>query len=203
MDLIKEEDLVHGEVYRIRSRNLLVGVWVAESHGFIGVRWKFNHEYPFMEYHYDHDPHIGTVNGMEALGVQVPREIPLIEGESRCRTCGTPTHWTRERGRFHVDGRADHEPDSAYYDNKELLEFLRPLNEAEAEVRQAEHEQKVLEQESLRWKPKTEPEARFEEAREATRAWQKEQAAAGRMFGDYIDEFHERTKADRKILEEG
>lgn len=68
MKLIPMEQLVPGGVYRIRSRNLIVGVWWPEAKGFIGIRTKFGDRYLFTEFHHDADPHMGTVNQMEFLG---------------------------------------------------------------------------------------------------------------------------------------
>lgn len=177
---IPETDLIHRRLYRVRSRNLVIGVWDKDKRGFIGLREKFGSRYPFMEYHHDADPHVGTAQAEKDLGVDVPMEIemqefgPLVERDGR-------------------QFRSNNEPLLA------LLEEHEPAVLAEIA---AESEAYRLEQESLKWKPKTEVEVRFEEARAATRAWQKEQSAAGRSFHDYIDEFHARLQADREILKE-
>jgi hypothetical protein len=48
----------------------------------------------------------------------------------------------------------------------------------------------------------TEVETRYAEAQAVTMAWQLEQSEAGRRYQDYYDEYHDRLRADRKILEE-
>lgn len=78
-DFLPESELEDRRVYEIRSRNLTHGVWVAEKHGFIGIRQKFNDLYLFMEYHYDHDPYVGTVRPVRPLDVVVPDDIDLME----------------------------------------------------------------------------------------------------------------------------
>ena len=73
------EDLEDRRVYEIRSRNLSVGIWCADKRGFMGVRRKFTEEYLFVEYHFDHDPYVGTVYAAKPLDIVVPEDIPLTE----------------------------------------------------------------------------------------------------------------------------
>lgn len=54
-------------LYRIASRNLTHGVFCAKRGGFIGIRNKFDYDYLFMEYHWDVDPHYGTVKPLEEI----------------------------------------------------------------------------------------------------------------------------------------
>lgn len=137
---LPEDELENGHVYEIRSRNLTQGVWVAEQHGFIGIRRKFDSRYLFMEYHHDHDPHVGTVQPVRPLGVVVPEEIPLRE-RTPGRWCGicdaeaefVPDHPDRPvPGRNkHVDRTLDrdHDPHMHVYGkgNPELFDFLDAL----------------------------------------------------------------------------
>jgi hypothetical protein len=66
-DFIKIEECVNGCLYRISSRNLVVGVFRADVKGFIGIREKFGDEYLFTEYHWDNGPPFGTVMPKEFL----------------------------------------------------------------------------------------------------------------------------------------
>ena len=68
--------LVDRRIYRIRSRNLVIGAWDAKSLGFIGLREKFGTEYLFTEYERDlaGPPH-GTARAMDDLGVDVPQDV--------------------------------------------------------------------------------------------------------------------------------
>lgn len=72
MNFIPLEDLEDGRVYRLKSRNLLVGLWRAKTNGFIGVRQKFDSRYLFEEFHYDTDSHCGTARATEALDLTWP-----------------------------------------------------------------------------------------------------------------------------------
>ena len=69
-----------GAVYRIKCRNFSHGVFDGDE-GFIGVRFKFGHEYLFTEYHWDQGPPFGTVKPQEKV-CEVPEGIPIVEGFS-------------------------------------------------------------------------------------------------------------------------
>jgi len=71
------ENCVKGRVYKLRCRNLSIGVWNGKS-GFIGIRTKFYDRYLFTEYHYDTGMH-GTVMDAEDIGIDVPEHIPIRE----------------------------------------------------------------------------------------------------------------------------
>lgn len=58
-------------LYRIRSRNLTLGVFRQATGGFIGIRTKFGHRYLFEEYHNETSMHSGTVSPQELI-----RELP-------------------------------------------------------------------------------------------------------------------------------
>lgn len=138
MELIPMDDLVDRGVYAIRSRNLSVGVWDANRKGFIGIREKFGSRYLFMEYHYDYDPHVGTVSQMEFLDTVVPEEIRLVEGRSVCEECEAPTEWVPDNppnwapGRqTHIDGSPPHLGETKikamYRTNQELFDLLESI----------------------------------------------------------------------------
>ncbi|TWU61935.1 hypothetical protein V7x_36260 [Crateriforma conspicua] len=57
----------HGWLYRIYSRNLNLGVYRQEDHGFVGIRHKMGARYLFTEFHWDNGPPFGTANPLEAL----------------------------------------------------------------------------------------------------------------------------------------
>ena len=61
------EECKHSFLYRIFSRNLRLGVFNANSRGFIGIREKFGYEYLFTEYHWDIGDHCSTVKPKELL----------------------------------------------------------------------------------------------------------------------------------------
>lgn len=82
------EELEDRRVYKIKSRNLLVGVWCAAREDFIGVREKFSSRFLDAEGQWKNDPPTGTANAVEALDVWVPEDIPLRTIlELECRHC--------------------------------------------------------------------------------------------------------------------
>lgn len=78
-------------VYRIRSRNLVVGVFDGDS-GFIGIREKFGSRFLFKEYVGDG----GTVSVVGPAFGRVPDRIPLRERQegSWCLDCHGKAWWT-------------------------------------------------------------------------------------------------------------
>lgn len=59
-EYIKVEDCVHGNLYRLCSRNLAYGVFRAASVSFVGIRTKFGAEGLSTELHWDSGPPCGT-----------------------------------------------------------------------------------------------------------------------------------------------
>jgi hypothetical protein len=77
-------------VYRLRSRNLGVGVFDGNN-GFIGIRTKFTDRYLDTEYHWDQGPPFGTARP-EKLLCTLPPGIDLREvNPSECSACGVAT----------------------------------------------------------------------------------------------------------------
>lgn len=62
-------ECVNGRIYRLQSRNLIVGVYREETKGFIGIRRKFGHTYLFEEYHWDTGAPYGTAYPIEEVAV--------------------------------------------------------------------------------------------------------------------------------------
>jgi hypothetical protein len=58
---------VQGHLYRLRSRNLHLGVYDGDG-GFIGIREKFGDRYLFTEYDCRCGPPYGTATPVEDLG---------------------------------------------------------------------------------------------------------------------------------------
>lgn len=144
MKRIPMDQLEHRRLYIIRSRNLVAGVWDEARRGFIGVREKFGTEYLFTEFHYDLDPQIGTVSGMEPTEHVLPGDVEMVEGRTLCNTCEAPAGWTqnpeitdRTSGTWgHVDSELDdqHKARAAYFMNQPLYEWLKPHSDAELEA---------------------------------------------------------------------
>jgi len=72
------EKCKHGVLYRLRSRNLSLGVFDKTYGWFIGIREKFYDEFLDVEYHYDIGPPHGTAKPIEELDV-IPSKISLDE----------------------------------------------------------------------------------------------------------------------------
>lgn len=124
------DNLITGRVYKIRSRNLSVGVWNGRD-GFIGIRSKFGDRYLFTEYHYDASETYGTVYDAEDLGIDVPKNISLRT------TLGSIDYTTKRpvafdtpvsdggKGWYFIDtGEPSEEIRSVSVNNKALLNFL-------------------------------------------------------------------------------
>ncbi len=130
-------------VYRLRSRNLTIGVYT-ELGIFIGIREKFDHRYLDAEV-WNRPPEVlGTAVPLERLGT-LPAEIAASEDlGTACRVCGEPADYVRWGdlpsngfpGRWcHVDAQgvpiADaHEPNVWSVTNEALFEFLDALDPA-------------------------------------------------------------------------
>lgn len=71
--MIPIADLKPGYLYRLKARNIRMGIWNPELQGgkgaFIGIRTKFGNRYLDRELHYDADPHYGTATPTEELAV--------------------------------------------------------------------------------------------------------------------------------------
>jgi len=65
MSYIKPEDCKDGGLYRIRSRNLQLGVYRAECNSFIGIREKYDWLQLAEELHWDAGEPYGTVQPIE------------------------------------------------------------------------------------------------------------------------------------------
>lgn len=77
-DRIPIDECVPRRLYKIRSRNLTMGVYDGNE-GFVGIREKFKHQYLFTEFHWDQGPPHGTVYLVEDTGIDLPEHIQLTE----------------------------------------------------------------------------------------------------------------------------
>lgn len=67
MTYLTVDQLKPGYLYRLRSRNLALGVYREDCHGFVGIREKFDSLFLFTEYHYDTGGSVGTAMPEEEL----------------------------------------------------------------------------------------------------------------------------------------
>jgi hypothetical protein len=136
-ETIPLSDCKPGHVYRLRSRNLLFGVFNESSGGFIGIREKFGRRFLFTEYHYDKGMPYGTVSPQEDLGplpegIEVRESEPTIDPETGHLLEFRPDPQLPGRGKWHYsdtgslfEGRAHHPPNTA------LFEFLEQIEKRE------------------------------------------------------------------------
>lgn len=133
------EGLVHRRVYRLRSRNLVIGVWNEKSLGFIGIREKGDSLYLFTEYEYTLSN--GTAKAVRDMEVDVPSAIEMNTGlGTMCSLHLTSCHYQKnelgDKGKwFHQDGTLL-EPGASPMgvSNQELFDFLTkydPIAQAE------------------------------------------------------------------------
>jgi hypothetical protein len=86
--MIPKTECKDRRLYRIDSRNLNLGVYRAESGGFLGLRLKFGDVFVFEEFHWDEGAPYGTVSPIEELPEELPPDIPCAEFlGSQCLNC--------------------------------------------------------------------------------------------------------------------
>ena len=95
-NLIHYVDCKDRWLYRLRSRNLRLGVFNIETGGFCGMRTKFNSTFVFEEYHVDYDGSFKTAAPMELLE-EMPAGIEAVEcfKETLCAACGAEVEWRK------------------------------------------------------------------------------------------------------------
>ena len=138
------EQVEKGKVYRLRSRNLVVGVLDGKD-GYIGDREKFGARFLATEYDWDTGPPHGTATPLASIGV-VPEGIPIVErlpgddclschGVACC--CYVEYAEPIDVGGRRVAGRwvcmECVNPRPVARANRELFGFLEPLDDAETD----------------------------------------------------------------------
>lgn len=98
--IIPETECIDRNAYRISSRNLLVGVFVASKRGFVGIREKFDSRFLFTEYHRDIGPPLGTATPFRDLGKCPIEDLseygpPLVFQEGDLNADGEPIDWLK------------------------------------------------------------------------------------------------------------
>lgn len=137
--MLRMEELEDRQVYRLQSRNLVVGVWNQETSGFIGIREKFGDEYLFTEYHWDFSTTYGTARPLEKIdGLVVPEEVALKESmDPLCEAHDLAMKFDRSPGALQgvwshiVDGAECGSPYTRT--NQQLMAFLRESTDAARE----------------------------------------------------------------------
>lgn len=138
---IRLEDCKHRGLYRLRSRNLAIGVFNEKSQGFCGIREKFGSRYVFEEYHVDYDGPYKTAAPMELLPEELPAELEPIEHfpGSRCAKCHQPCEYAKwpeggereitfkDGGKMKVPGQWQHLDGTRCEDMSGYLQSNEPL----------------------------------------------------------------------------
>lgn len=166
MERLPESEMEDRRVYRIHSRNLVVGAWRAETRGFIGVREKFGSLYLFEEYHSETGPPLGTAVAIEAYDLLVPETVLLAE---------------------HLEG------EDGFQTNTDLFNLLLPYDQEINARLMAEQKLADAARESRKWRPQTEAEWRREEALKPIQAWRR--GEVDRIFALPEDDRREANKA--------
>ncbi len=127
--------LIHKRIYRIHSRNLVVGVWNKDTNGFVGIRNKFGSEYLFTEYEYDTNDKYGTAWAIELVEEEIPDNVPLMESLG----ARSGTRWVKfttpvssgGRGWVYTDDDSTVNTNGSivYVPNAELFNILKPYHE--------------------------------------------------------------------------
>lgn len=134
-------------VYELHSRNLVVGVFVKDKAGFIGIREKFGSRYLFMEFHYDTGAPFGTAQPVKKLG-ETPKDIPLLEVlpetvdsvTMRPVAFDRPVHEGGKGWHFVDTGEASEQIRPSALPNETLFEFLEGVQKSVmAKCKKCEH----------------------------------------------------------------
>lgn len=121
---IPVEDLIVRDCYRVRSRNLAVGVW--DGNSFLGLREKFGSVFVFGEVHWDLSEHFGTAHALERID-RLPDDILLAERlpGSFCMRCdGAVEYLEEDRAWYHLSLPACDDPRPCSRPNTRLHEWL-------------------------------------------------------------------------------
>ena len=129
------ERLEVGRVYKLSCRNLAFGVYFGAG-SFVGIRTKFGQRFLDTEFHWDYDPHCGTVSMATATDRVLPASIERRERwDTECETCGKAVRWSGPPAPapwVHEEtGREDgHEVSPISRQNDALFDFMEQIEKA-------------------------------------------------------------------------
>lgn len=121
-----------GGVYKIRSRNLSIGVYAGEG-GFIGIRQKLGARYLFVEFHHEVDRRYGTVLpddflGMLPEGIELRTHVPTVDKATNRLVDFDRPIAEGGRGWYFMDtGEANEDIHPIAYTYKPLFDYLDAL----------------------------------------------------------------------------
>jgi hypothetical protein len=131
--MIALKDCKHGYLYRIKSRNLSVGVFNKDNSSFIGIREKFGSRYLFSEYHRETGPPHGTVSPTEEIGplppgVEISERHEIIDSKTRQPiSFDVPKSQGGKGWYFKYNGESDPNIEPVIQENTELLQILEHI----------------------------------------------------------------------------
>lgn len=126
--MISLENCKNRYLYKIKSRNLSLGVFNEEVKGFIGIRLKFNHEFLFTEYHWDTGAPFGTVKPIEILNkisddIELKEILDTIDLNSK-----RSVDFEEAKGWYYIDsGEFDKKIQPTSVHNKKLFDYLKSM----------------------------------------------------------------------------
>lgn len=132
---LKKSELEIRKIYKLNSRNLLIGVW--NGFKFVGIRKKFDSEYLDSEYHwdetgatpYDKNPNqsYGTAKPTKKLEILLPKEIKANESSKTIdRITKRKITWIEDKGWCFLDTGLFWKKIRPYgKPNKKLFNFLK------------------------------------------------------------------------------
>jgi hypothetical protein len=134
MKLIPMAECIVRRVYRLRCRNLSLGVYVGNGR-FVGIREKLGSRFLDTEIHWDKN---GTIQDTEDIGVDVPEDIPLIvfvgsfdEATNRPVKFDRPVAEGGKGWYFTDTGEASRDIRARAKENEPLFEFLDSMEDKE------------------------------------------------------------------------
>ena len=107
VDYLSIPECHHRKIYRLKSRNLPVGIWNSDTKAFVGIREKLSTEFLDSEYHWDTGHEHGTAKPYEVVGELEP-EFAVWERypQVTCMNCGMAVEYIprppSSAGHFHA-----------------------------------------------------------------------------------------------------
>lgn len=130
-DMIPLKDCKDGYIYRISSRNLIVGLFNKENGGFIGIREKFGSRYLFTEFHRETGAPYGTVSPKEEIEKCTLPDLREDLG-SFCSNCEKLVDFKKEKpdgtgSWIHLEETSCKEARAYRKSNAALFKYLEPI----------------------------------------------------------------------------
>lgn len=114
--------------YRLRSRNLRLGVYSAATHGFLGIREKFGSRFLAEEFHWETGAPFGSAKPLEELPDRLPDEVEVKESLGPiCLTCGVAMEYNGKDAWQHLVSTNCREPRPVNHTNAPLARWMKAM----------------------------------------------------------------------------